>query len=292
VLDKCHALLVVLSGLMNIHGVVFGLPMKQTRYIHRTFRHQSASKDTMFQSSKIEVEEKFCLHDRTAEHLESRLSQLGFAFASRIEMEDWYFDSPNFNLLRKDCWLRYRTNAQGDGQWQLKIGKTSDHTAKGRSTIYTELEGEDAVEKSCDLLNVPAPMDELHAPDMNDIAFDGYTAPVFPVASSGFIPFARIFTQRSSWKALSESLNDLSVDLDLTDFGYAVGEVELLVDSPSDIATAQHRIRTLIEQLQVEKDAPPATGKLEFYLEQYRPDLYDFCVEIGVLRGEKTSSKS
>jgi thiamine-triphosphatase len=279
VVDGC--LLFVFFSVMSTRLAILGLPTSKfstsfSRHVNPTLR-RPISGISMVKSS-IEVEQKFSLNDRNTEDVKIRLKGLGFAPSDSIEMTDWYFDVPSYDVLRKDCWLRYRSQSTNQGQWQLKKGQ-SDHV--GSSTVYEEVEGMDAVKMACDLVS-SSPKDKP------GFSYEGFTVPDFPVSGTSFFPFARIFTQRTTWKNTDkEDQACLSVDLDTTDFGYAVGEVEVVVEDRTDIDSARLRIRSLIESLRdadEDEDPPQATGKLEYYLQRNRPLLYGICLESGVIR--------
>jgi thiamine-triphosphatase len=130
-------------------------------------------------------------------------------------------------------------------------------------------------------------------------------------AGCGLVPFARFQTNRSSWTTRTRSRSaggennqtrdstignydktlqhiPLQVDLDGTDFGYQVGEVEAIVsnDNEGDINNALRCIDAFMEKLLVGNgDAssksgpppPPSLGKLETYLAINCPEHYEAC---------------
>ena len=234
-------------------------------------------------SSVLEIEEKFSLNNQNLESFKSHLSSLGFKPEKTVSMTDWYFDLPSYQLVRQDCWLRYRS-LRNQGQWQLKIGQPDSH---GSSTVYEEVEGADALKMVCEM--VATGSSEQLKPLENDakISYDKvWTVPEFP-EDIGMVPFARIFTERESWKCpVQDGELALSIDLDSTDFGYAVGEVETVVEKDSEIPAARQAIRELIDKIKTnqESDDAVATGKLEYYLQMNRPALYDLCLKSGVLQ--------
>ena len=59
---------------------------------------------------------------------------------------------------------------------------------------------------------------------------------------------ARCETKRSSWSNLdiTSKFNDLTIDIDWTDFGYTVGELEAMVESGNEIEGARGMIRALL----------------------------------------------
>jgi hypothetical protein len=148
--------------------------------------------------------------------------------------------------------------------------------------------------------------------------------PQLPEPSYGLVPFARIESTRSSWIVPSDNNNNmpptspeaevsswsnrrcmgLSVDLDVTTYGYAVGEVETIVHEESNVAEARERIQQFLNQLLLENTeatnnnsnnnnnkttTTTTVGKLEYYLIKYRPDHYQACLQSGSLTSNHTS---
>jgi hypothetical protein len=77
------------------------------------------------------------------------------------------------------------------------------------------------------------------------------------------------------------------VDLDITNTNYAVGEVEMVIYSDSELEYAKRRIQEVIDKLhEGQNDAqelsPPA-GKLEHFLQAQRPDHYEALIRSGIL---------
>eukprot|EP00534_Pseudo-nitzschia_fraudulenta_P006820 CAMPEP_0201186932 /NCGR_PEP_ID=MMETSP0851-20130426/132453_1 /ASSEMBLY_ACC=CAM_ASM_000631 /TAXON_ID=183588 /ORGANISM="Pseudo-nitzschia fraudulenta, Strain WWA7" /LENGTH=314 /DNA_ID=CAMNT_0047472331 /DNA_START=92 /DNA_END=1036 /DNA_ORIENTATION=- len=301
----------------------------------------SSSSDSLSSSSTplqvLEVEQKFSFEDRS--DLEDRLRKEGFAPVKEVAMVDWYFDRfvddgkedscLELPLVRRDHWLRYRevtsSNSNGGGgEWQLKRGTSSGGSSGGRgATVYEEIEGVRAVEiarsvlqeQEQRLLSFPPPSPPTAT------AFDGHPVPVLPLDGCEVVPFARIVTNRAKWKPESSNgggFSHLVVDLDTTPDGFAIGEVEALVESDdcsiestgtkekavaaeaaNDRAVAQARadIRRFLailldddDEIDGGNDNPaaaitrrPPMGKLEGFLFRNRPRIHAVCVESGVI---------
>jgi hypothetical protein len=109
------------------------------------------------------------------------------------------------------------------------------------------------------------------------------------------VPFARIQTFRTCWKATTTAneFSGLKVDIDKADSGYRVGEVEALCDGVSsyeDFENEKEKIRKFVDLITRESESDvEATpiGKLEFILMKEIPDLYDACVRAGVINEPK-----
>jgi hypothetical protein len=266
-----------------------------------------------------EVEQKFVLDDATA--VLKRLQDAGLREHGRRHMVDSYFDvaADDYPLIRQDCWLRYRcctnegvaatttssSDSRATGQWELKRGNresisssNADNRSEGasRATVYQELEGWEALQATQELLLgglPPYPISESSTTQATAntkglLARDLYEIPPPPVAIPGLQAFARIVTHRSSWSLPRDDDDDVAVvvvDLDTTDFGYAVGEVERLVTKASDIEAARRDLQTWLETV-LGEDAlagPPPVGKLEYYLQTQQPHVYNILVEEGLV---------
>jgi len=107
-----------------------------------------------------------------------------------------------------------------------------------------------AVELACSLLKGVPPTQD-HSPCLFDDQQQEHAIPELPVKdSTGLLPFAKIVTQRSTWKAdnnnSTSEFHNLSVDFDTTDFGYAVGEVEAVVAIETEVERARNSIQQVI----------------------------------------------
>jgi thiamine-triphosphatase len=233
----------------------------------------------------IEVEQKFTMANAGPQVLED----LGFAPRSKtpVVMTDWYFDDDNFSLLRRDCWLRHRalvsdstdetttTTTRTHGSWQLKVGSGGSGS---RTTVYTEIEGREAVEEA--LSNLDSFKGKV--PNLPAALLSDRTTPALP--NSSLTAFARIGTIRSSWTRTDELFRSINIDLDSTDFGYAVGEVEIEVSDPTLVERARERVQEVVRAISGSpKEGEKTMGKLEYYLVHQRPDVYQIAVECNVI---------
>jgi len=141
---------------------------------------------------------------------------------------------------------------------------------------------------------------------------DGYRIPKLPDKSIEcgivLVPFARIKTTRSSWKMevkTEDNGNDngdndnqnnnndstkqskqLTVDIDATDFGHMVGEVEQVVNREEDVSASKEHIKEIISQIigGQGSDHTPVLGKLELYMIRNRKKHFDACVKGGSMK--------
>lgn len=111
------------------------------------------------------------------------------------------------------------------------------------------------------------------------------------------VPFARIETFRTSWKATTNSadkFSGLKVDIDKADSGYMVGEVEALLSdggsSQADVENEKEKIKQFVDLITLDSECnakATTIGKLEFVLMKERPNLYHDCVKAGVINEPK-----
>ncbi len=207
----------------------------------------------------IEVERKFSLDENT----EARLRDLGATLVREHSFTDSYYDTSDYTLTMADHWLRRR-----DGQWQLKcpppawrggndatspndLSRSKDthsspSTASQRSatvgTQYAELETEEKI--------VRALLPVLVGGEASDVS---PTHPAVPTGCSNLQDllekaslneFAQYTTQRKTY-----ALDGFTIDLDLTDFGFQVGEIEVVVADESRTTEALRRIDELAAKL-------------------------------------------
>jgi hypothetical protein len=227
----------------------------------------------------LEVEQKFQISNPT--DLESKLKELGFTSKGFTTIVDWYFDNNKNDLTTRDCWLRYREKGS-KGQWELKKGRGDQGT-----TVYEELEGEQAYLTASSILEGAVALESTERASHHPSTLEGFPVPEIPLPRSyGLYPFCRLETKRSSWitDAHDSPYAGLSVDLDSTNTGHTVGEVEIVCDE-SEVEISKKRVRTLIMELTGNdgSDTNTAVGKLEHFLLNNRPEHYAACLEAGVL---------
>ncbi|KKW32126.1 MAG: Thiamine-triphosphatase, partial [Candidatus Uhrbacteria bacterium GW2011_GWA2_53_10] len=155
----------------------------------------------------IEIERKFAV----TEEGKRRLTE-GAEFVSEKTMTDTYYDTVDFQLTTKDRWLRLR-----DGKWELKEPLHALGFSKRAADQYRELITEGEIRTA------------LRLPAGQDIEAD--------LAKTGYEPFATIKTVRRKYKK-----EGFVIDLDVMDFGYEIGEIELMVASEQEMDAAVARI--------------------------------------------------
>uniref|UniRef100_A0A8C5V0M6 Thiamine-triphosphatase n=1 Tax=Microcebus murinus TaxID=30608 RepID=A0A8C5V0M6_MICMU len=216
----------------------------------------------------IEVELKFIPGPGT----EERLQELGSTLEHRVTFRDTYYDTPELRLMRADYWLRQR-----DSGWELKCPGAAG--VLGPHTQYVELTAEPAiVAQLCEVLETEGPGD------------GGVAAVLGPM---GLQEVASFVTNRSAWKLVllgADEERPLRVDLDTADFGYTVGEVEVLVHEEAEVPTALEKIHRLSNMLgvQVQETVP---AKLTVYLQRFRPQVYQRLIEVNNSREKPQGTK-
>ena len=169
----------------------------------------------------IEVERKFLFPD----DIEEKLHDHGAVAKQQKSFIDIYYDTPRHELTLADHWLRQR-----QGSWQLKV-PPSQRLHSNTTAQYREHENED------DILQALLSILDL-APAKRPSSMEEF------VTLFDCKPFATFQTRRTSY-----SLKNFILDLDRTDFGYKVGEIETIVESSSQIEKALGDIDEIAEEL-------------------------------------------
>lgn len=206
----------------------------------------------------IEVERKFTPGPDT----EERLQKLGATLEHRVTFRDTYYDTSELSLMLSDHWLRQR---EGSG-WEFKCPGVSG--VSGPHNEYVEVTSESAI--------VTQLFELLGSGEQETASVAAALGPLKLQEVASFI------TTRSSWKlALSgahEEESLLTVDLDSTDFGYAVGEVEAVVHEKAEVPAALEKIISVSSMLGVPAQEK-APAKLLVYLQRFRPLDYQRLLE-------------
>jgi len=101
---------------------------------------------------------------------------------------------------------------------------------------------------------------------------------------SKFTQFANIGTTRRKYKS-----GDFHIDLDITDFGYKIGEIELIVENQEQVPEAQNKIRKFAEQCGLITGG--IRGKVLEYIFVNNPKHYSALLASGLV-GEKLAQQS
>ncbi|XP_069617904.1 thiamine-triphosphatase isoform X2 [Ranitomeya imitator] len=204
----------------------------------------------------IEVERKFV----PGPDVEKKLCALGAGLLEEITFQDSYYDNSDLRLTLNDMWLRRR-----EGSWELKHPpQRGARGLYGASTQYMELTSEDdIISRVSEELGVPRPHN---------------------IESFGLNEFASFVTRRRRFQLplVENSNTKVVVDLDEADFGFAVGEVEVLVKTQEEVENALQKVEEICRQLGVYRETP-VQGKVSTFLQMNRADHYRQLLEAHVI---------
>uniref|UniRef100_A0A3Q2CB42 Thiamine triphosphatase n=1 Tax=Cyprinodon variegatus TaxID=28743 RepID=A0A3Q2CB42_CYPVA len=195
-------------------------------------------------SMSVEVEQKFIFDSDTLK-----------------TFHDQYFDTPDFKLTLRDTWLRRRKQS-----WELKCPTAAvSRTEESLCTQYKEITNlSEIYQRVKELINNAPETDET--PSDED---DSWLSELHLVCFAEFTTTRRSFTLKG--------VEGVQIDLDQADFGYHVGEIEVLVPEGGDMLSAQEKIRQTAQRLgEVE-------GKMTVYLKRYRPEQYAKLLSAHIL---------
>ncbi len=182
----------------------------------------------------IEVEKKF---QPTEEQLAKLLALA--TFLKEEENIDIYYDFSDYSLIKEDKRLRSR-----NGEWEFKSRLPN---LEGSRVALTE-----EITKEREIL------DRLNFAKYDNVA---------DMVKNEMVLLCEIKTKRRKYK-----IDDFHIDLDETDYGFKMCEVELEVDSQADTARAAERILDLVKPFGFE--VKPMPGKVMECLKIKTPDLY------------------
>ncbi|XP_053558299.1 thiamine-triphosphatase [Bombina bombina] len=207
-------------------------------------------------SSSIEVERKFV----PGPDVEGRLHDLGAVLLKELVFCDSYYDSPDLLLTTRDLWLRKR-----DHSWELKHPpKRGTLGLSGASTQYREVNCEaEIISRVSEELGVPCPL-SLDSLPLQEFATFVTRRRRFQIPQSG------------------DSRHSVIVDLDMADFGFEVGEVEVLVDTQDEVENALQEVEEICKKMGVLSDSP-VPGKMSTFLRLNRTEHYNRLREAHVL---------
>lgn len=168
----------------------------------------------------FEVETKFRLPANFKEILETK----GARLLRDTTFTDVYFDAPNHELTLAGYWLRKR----GD-KWELKIQNLRDY----RCGIESNTEIEDEKQIVTKLSRRLTGGRQSKSGEISSCSVEEF------IHRTSCKQLACFNTQRTVYAMP----NKVTIDLDQTNFGYQVGELELVVSSERDIILAQETIR-------------------------------------------------
>lgn len=172
-----------------------------------------------------EVEGRFLIKDG----IESKVETLGGHLIKHVTFTDRYYDTHVWELTLSDYWVRQR-----DQTWQLKYPPVGGRRGENAPCEqYAECEDEASI---CRLLKPVVPKKGLS--EDRDV-----TKLMTELECENYATFT---TERKSYRICDLGIN---VDLDMADFGYQVGEIEILTDKRRDIDQALEVINEFAQKL-------------------------------------------
>jgi len=214
----------------------------------------------------VEVEQRFPFGAET----ETNLIKAGAALLSEKSFKDDYLDTADYRLTGADHWLRLR-----DGVWQLKYPSPLQ-LSNNAAAEYIECEKEETILETIS----PLLSDQHHHSDRD-------SASALQALSKATLHSVCSFeTRRKKFR-----LDEVVIDLDSTCYGFAIGEMEVLVQKTGDGEedARKHRealesIRRVADKLGISFAATRHEGKVTKYLRSFRKDHYEFLLNKGVLK--------
>ncbi|XP_070574200.1 thiamine-triphosphatase-like isoform X2 [Ptychodera flava] len=179
-------------------------------------------------ASVIEVERKFTI----TEDSERKLQEVGASCLQQKSFEDSYYDTDTYELTLKDHWLRQR-----EGQWELKSPPEQRDTESKTAQYAESIATDEILQKLTAILKTNSTASDHYGENPDQLADF--------VKKHNLKAFAVFKTNRRSYRLDG----GFQVDLDETDFGYRVGEIELVVGHDGDVAAALQKIDRLAEKL-------------------------------------------
>ena len=180
----------------------------------------------------IEVEFKFSITPLTKQ----KLAALGAERKGSCQFTDIYFDTSSHVLMLEDHWLRKR-----DGKWQLKYTTGGQMGQTAGSDVYNELDTQDKI------------LEHLRTPSAGNFHGLIQNSPqtLDQLITGGIlIPVVEFSTTRETYTYRdTETGMVVCIDLDRASFGYAVGEVEMMVEGEEEVALAKEKTKAIAIQL-------------------------------------------
>ena len=195
----------------------------------------------------IEVEKKFILTPEQKKALTD-----GAEFLGEKIINDKYYDDENYSLTKKDIWLRNR-----NGKFEVKL-PLNVSIEKRISDQYKEIEDEKEIKKY--------------------FKFDKNKSILGSLDYKGYKPFYIVSTTRKKYR--KEGFN---IDIDVTDFGYNVIEIEYMIEDNANLKETTDKIILFAKKHGIDTDTY-VRGKAEEYLRRNNPKHYQKLVAEKVFK--------
>lgn len=170
------------------------------------------------------------------------------------QFHDQYFDTPEFDLTLRDMWLRKRK-----GCWELKCPTTTVNRTD--ETSGEESKAAALCTRYMEITNLPdiqlrvkeVIKEDTDSPPHEQCPRCPETAEKISsqedeswLSKLNLVCFAEFTTVRRSFTIEEEGVQ---IDLDQADFGYHVGEIEVLVPEGGDVQSALEKIKRTAQKL-------------------------------------------
>ena len=186
-------------------------------------------------ATAIEIEVRFLITHATRRQLQKLVPAAALERRKHLQYTDTYYDTVRHSLMLSDNWLRKR-----EKEWQLKHAiagfKSQEHSSG--TYQYKETVGQLDILKHLKSV-IP---DVFGSKDERILSLDQM------VSDGTLTSMAEFSTARESYK-YDDGLGEVKIDLDHVSFGYAVGEVEVMVQSVEEIPAAKARAKAIASQL-------------------------------------------
>ncbi len=194
----------------------------------------------------IEVENRFLLTEENKGKLIDDAE-----FVGEETFTDIYYDTADASIMKRDMWLRFR-----NGKFEMKLPLNEKSVLQRKSNKYKEIETEEEIRM---VLGLP-----LNG-DFTEV-----------LEEKGYSPVLEIETTRKKYKK-----GEFVIVFDITNLGFSIGEIEIVVENESEIETASDRIIDFAERQGIELVS--TEGKVLECLKINRPELYRAITESGLV---------
>lgn len=213
----------------------------------------------------ISVKRSEKLHHKCLFLCKSDLSFSAAVCVGQCQFEDKYFDTPGHHLTLRDVWLRCR-----QGSWELKCPtQESGNPELGLCSRYREITSLPEIIAKVEAVIKESSGDEKHdaeqdeeqknanrceqraatemKPEMEESGESGVPS---WLGHLNLLPFAVFTTNRCSFTLDGDTdLRGVRVDLDQADFGFCIGEIEVLLLDGEEMHSALEKIERTAHRL-------------------------------------------
>ena len=161
-------------------------------------------------------------------------------FIKEATHTDIYFDTPDYQLMKKNRWLRKRNN---DFEYKVAPDEKSRE-----NNVYEEIVDPEAIIKKLDISKLSENFEEN-------------------LKLNGFQVLVKFVTKRRKFK-----IKDFTIDMDEVDYGYNLCEIEKMVENESEVEKATQEIFDLATSLGLE--IKKIRGKGMEYFFRFNPEIY------------------